>query len=352
MSSSTIFSSGLCGPLRRPRLTAALWGAVLATLACGLALAFAPAAGARVHGMGDARAATSVKGKTIAASRRALIRAVRRNPKLLRRPGFLRKALIVPEMNLPITIRFATVVNQAGAERPPDDVLELDFGTGAAPVGPLGSVFAGVQPTTLTGKLRGFLHLNRETSGYGEFGVFEVSITEAIVAGTSFPIVESGATADNDILKTEPVVAFSAASPGDGFMSIVTHRLALTLRLNARFNSLVRPNLTAAFAWTKEETMAGDEALLVKLDAATVIDPAITADGRLRLAKLEADNAIRPQPVTPTNFSTCTLPTVPPVPETDPQPAGTCDGVAGDDINVSTSSRFKTFSAELLIGVV
>ncbi len=279
--------------------------------------------------------------------RRALLRTLKRDPSAIRRPSFIRKAVLT-EFRLPITIRLNQVTNQTPATRPTDDEIGIDLTTERSALG-AGTRYAGRLTSQVAGRIEALLNFDRPSvDGWG----FTISLENAALTASGFPlIVAAPACADGlPLLKTEPVIAVSKAQPGDGTLDLFTRELSMTLRLRFTFNSLRRADCAAGFFWTLQKTGASDPPLPLRLIGKISLSPAITADGRLRLGKIEVSETVTAQLSAFAYVKTCNVATT--TPEALAKPAGSCDGVVGDDLAIASRLAPKTFTAELMIGNV
>lgn len=266
---------------------------------CFAVVAFVPA---------GAQAATAPKHlskQAKAKERRALARAVERNPATLLKRGFIRKAQIL-DFELPAVVR----LNGPGATS--DDVVDVRYDTSVFPwpeidptAGTAESQPSADQQTTLNGSFGMQLNFGGTSDGYGVLGGVETTQGQfAAMTATGFDVSAFGPTCstsddpctgsatacppgDQPELAAGPITLTSAGMDS-GLLELFAGRFRGTLRLRADFAGERR----SACAAPGVTTLALDDPapLPVSVDGDFKISPAITADGRLRLGKISATN--------------------------------------------------------------
>ena len=346
------------------RLTALLLVTIFALVA-------APSSAAPTAGSIDAKAAAKAKKKpryTEAQKRkirRQLSRQLRKNPRLIRRRWFVRKASHVG-YELPLTVRMNPIVTTTGAsgithmEASSNDSLQFDLGTTVA-ADPAG-VLAGVTSTTVTGRFNLRAKFGGETVGYGTLGVMELGVGDVSLAGTSIPVVNADpACGDgNPLLKTGPLEIseappLPAADRRGGHLNWFTGDISVRLYTQVNSNSLRRDSdsCLAGYSWTDRITSTSNPIVPIDMVGRFSVSPAITSDGRLRLFKLAFQDAVTPQAELAARLRFCRVPVSPLEPEANPAPTGTCaPGLAptGDELEAFSYVKVKDFTAEVLIG--
>jgi hypothetical protein len=290
----------------------------------------------------DARSAKTPSAKQRAAERKKLLRASKRNPRVVLKPWFLKKASLFG-LDLPITFRLNPAGNQSGAPAgPSDDVIDLALGTDPTnPPLPAGAGPGAVQ-STLQGSIAGSLRFSQDPAGYGQLGTVELGFSTVQMTGTPFDLVDDTTTlgcTDPSILKTDDPIKISGAPGSVGFMNLFTGVFSMSVHTSFAFSSLTR-SLCSDPTFTPTSLMdgSGRPPLPIRLDGTFRISPALTADGRVRLGKLslsgtQADSYVQ--------VHTCTA--GPPAP-------ATC--AAGSDGMLDGRLTAESFTAELLIGTV
>jgi hypothetical protein len=316
---------------------------LLVALAGPVDLAMADAgASARSHAHSKAkqRKAKLRKAKLRKArARRALMRAVRRNPRVVLRPGFMRKASLL-DFDLPVTVRLNPAVDSAPTFAASNDQLALGLGTGAtaAPL-PVG-VGPGTVNTTLSGGFSASLLFGRDTSGFASLGTLLLGFDQASMTGTGFDLVTGDpACGDGPLLRTEPTVSI-AAHPDDGsfgYVGLFTRTFAIDLHTRFSFHSEARATCAGALAQTALLSGAAAPPVVLHLEGEFRIAPAITADGRLRLARMSLQGV---QQTTAGFLHTCVAA---------PPGADPCDGTAADAA-LPLQTTAAAFTAEMLVG--
>src|SRR5436190_660486 len=103
--------------------------------------------------------------------KRALTREVRRNPGVVLKRRFLKKASFV-DFKLPLTVRLGRSNGMGGYEAS-DDAVEIDWDDAVVPWPLPGGMPAATQTTFLSGRFTLEASLGDDTGGYGELGALE-----------------------------------------------------------------------------------------------------------------------------------------------------------------------------------
>jgi hypothetical protein len=232
--------------------------------------------------------------------RKTLARQLRRNPSVILKRSFIRKAALV-EFHLPMSVRLSPSDGQGGFQ-PSDDQLEIDWDDSAFswPLAAAGGITAAPQVVSLSG---GFtldaVFGGGDTTGYGELGATETLMGGAIAMHSgSFTISEfEPACPSGPQLATDPGAQVSITSAGArfGVLNLFSDEIRGTLSLRMSFAS----NVAASCGATPQLTPVVDNTMAapmpVRLDGKFVISPAITPDGDMRFGKITIDDAVDPQ---------------------------------------------------------
>jgi hypothetical protein len=282
------------------------------------------------------------------AARKKLLREIKRNPRVVRRPGFVRKASHLA-LDMPVTFRLNPKINHDNdpgtpvVTAPSDDLIELDLGadtTGAPfPVG----FEPGVATTALSGQFQASIRFGRSTIGYGTLGLTEMSIDNVLMTAPGVTLVEGGCP----LLRTGTIsMSESPAQAGDrrgGTVNLVAGTFAAKLYVQTSFNSLRRDDCSSGYFWTDLVPSSAPPPMVLQMSGGLNVSPAFSADGSLRLFTVRVDDAVTPQPDLAATLRTCTAPTG--AAESDPAPTTTCAGEPMD-----ARAKVERFSAEILLG--
>ena len=286
--------------------------------------------------------------------RAKMLKQLKKNPRLVRKRWFLRKASHV-EFALPLTARLApsirTTTNPAiPAGEFPNDSLELGLGSDPA------TAPAGVYASTVTVPIQGKFSLTgkfgTDTIGYGTLGVLELGAGNVDLLAQSFPIINaSPGCGDGDaLLKTGPVAISEApAQPSDrrgGYLNWFTGDISFRLWTSWEMNSLRRDLCTDPFFWTNRITSSSASIIPIDLVGSFKVSPAITTDGKLRFLKVAAQDAVIAQPSLFARLHYCREVTA--VPDSSPAPATAC--AVADDATVDGRIKVRDLTFEVLIG--
>lgn len=298
------------------------------------------AVGSAVPERAEARSSTTSSAKKQRAKeRKALVRATKRDPKVVTKPWFLRKAQLFG-LDLPITIRLTPAANQAGTPVPSfDDVIQIDLGTTATGGPPPDGVAPGVVQSTLKGSIRGSLRFSQDPAGYGQLGTVELGFGDIQMTGTAFDLVHDaapGGCTDPALLRAIDPITITEAQGSRGFVNLFGGTFSMSVHTVFAFSSEVRPICTDLYSPTSYMDGSGRPPLPIRLDGRMRISPALTADGRVRLGKLSLDGT---QADSYVQVHSCT---------TGPPPPATC--ASGSDATMEGRLMATSFTAELLIG--
>jgi hypothetical protein len=254
-----------------------------------------------------------------ARERRLLTLEIRRNPKALLKPSFIRRAQLA-DYELPLTVRLNAATDGTGTNfAASDDVLQIspDTSTQAWPQpGDLGPGIAWGPPlpvtTTLTGGFTMQMSFNTDTSGYGAFGVVETRQGQSTgMHGTPFAISDfdpSCTTGPALEVASGTQVAFSSAGTTYGFVNIMNETAAGVLHLYADLTSeraeLCDPTANT-YASTAEDSSQVTP-IVVTYSGSFHLSPAITPDGHLRLGRIAIDDSSTPQMSSFSYLHSCT----------------------------------------------
>src|SRR5262245_22927448 len=185
----------------------------------------------------DAAALTRAQKK---AGRKELLRSVKKNPRVVLRSSFMRRAALF-DFDLPVTFRLSRATSSTPTFEPTDDLLQLDSGSDptAAPL-PLGR-FPGVVSTTLDGRIHATMRFGQDTSGYGRPGIIELGFSDFTLAGGSgLSLIDfDPACGDGPRLKAGPLTiaaATGANAQSSGYVDLFGGAAWLQLRTRWRFN--------------------------------------------------------------------------------------------------------------------
>jgi hypothetical protein len=271
---------------------------------------------------------------------RALSRALRRDPRVATQPSFLRKAALFG-VDVPITVRLNTPLDQAGTPSPSDDQIKIAFDP--APADP--ALPNGVTPTvvssTVSGGWNGTLKFSADTSGYGSDGVIELGFRKVAMEGTGFNLIEAAdptpCVGGAALLATSPVVDINTGLRSQGYVDIFKDTFDIALHTQFAFASARRDDCTSnVFETTSVMTGELRPPLPIRLTGVFRVSPAVTPDGQVRLGKLTLRGV---QSDSHVEVHTCTD-APPAIPACPPESTLTGRLVA------------STFTADLLIGTL
>ena len=287
--------------------------------------------------------------------RRQLYRQLKKNPRLIRKRWFVRKASHV-SFELPLTVRLTPKVDTTTAaglqlgDATPNDTLQFDLGTAAVTL-PAG-VHPGTVMTTIGGnfKLRG--QFGKDASGYGTLGALELDQGNVDLTGTPIDLVHDNATCPGTPLLRSGPLSFVAADQlpaGDrrgGFLNWFTGDIYLRVYTQIQSNSLRRQldGCADPFFWTDRVAATDNPVVPLDLRGSFNVSPTITADGKLRFMKVAIQDAVTPQTALASQLHFCRAITA--VPDTDPAPTATC----GDELVIDSFVKAVDVTAEVLIG--
>lgn len=307
---------------RAPRVAAVTRRGVAATLLVALALpisqagATAPAlandgAAARTS---DSRTSTAARRKAARAARerRALTRALKRNPrKALRQRTFLRRAAIAG-LRIPVTVRLREGTTLGVTWAPMR--FPLDGGLFPAPAGEQTLDLAGSFPMVIdfqAGPGYGGAGNLQARSGPGGSITAAGPLVIAEQAGCGLPapaFVEAATTTTGGapILASAATQTWVDLNPftglSDGYLD-----LKVSVRSRVLGSAACDPGPAADYdvPVTTSDTDPWNAPVRLRWDGSFRIAPAITPDGSIRFGKITVDGAVRPQGATTGNLWGC-----------------------------------------------
>jgi hypothetical protein len=270
--------------------------------------------------------------------RKQLAREVRKNPAVVMKRSFIRKAA-ASEFRLPFSVRLRRSDGNGGFE-PSDDQLEIAWDD-AATTWPLG---AGALPPAQDVLLSGGFTLEAafgggDATGYGELGATETIVGRG-VSMTSGPFAISDFASpclSGPQLVADPAtpVAITSAGSRFGVMNLFSREIRGTLSLRMTFKAQRALNCGDPPFLTDPVDNTSAAPMPVRFDGKVTVSPAITPDGKLRFGKITIDDAVTPQLSTFAYVRSCTQAP----PNCDPQ-------------QFPARLKFKKVTAELLLGDV
>jgi hypothetical protein len=277
------------------------------------------------------------KRQAAARERRRLAALVRRDPRAVLRPSFIKRAQLV-DFTLPVWVRLNPATDNAGHFAAPDDSLQISWDT-STQAWPLGAGFLPEPPvtTSLDGGFTMQVHFGNDTSGYGGFGALELTTGQAAsLSATPFDISDFDPTcASGPALRvaTGSTVRFTGAGSTWGILNLATGTAAGVLHL---FGDLAAERADACGGpyLPTGEAASTVSPIVLSFTGGFRISPTLTADGRLRLGKLTVDDAVLAQQSSFSYVHACTSTTV-----------GQCD-----DRAFPSRTKVLKLTAELLIG--
>jgi hypothetical protein len=312
--------------------------ALFALTAPATSLAWPPVAAAQ-HGSGAHERMTQ---------RQALLRALRRDPRVVTRRWFVRKASLFG-VDVPVTFRLVPQTGSTIAGAPDDSMrFDLDPSTTESPF-PSGTAVPSAS-TTLTGSIRGSMRFSQDTAGYGSTGVVELGFSAIQMRGTGFDLIDAANPApcgtDPALFRTlGPIrIGQSLTSPSRGYVDLFKQQFSLALHTTFSFASQTRADCTLdgngdppPYTTTSTLPLNAGTPLPLRLDGTFRISPALTSDGYMRFGKLDITGT--PQHDSFVQLHSCTAA---------PPPDNAC---ADNTEGVLTGRLVATaFSAEMLVG--
>lgn len=288
----------------------------------------------------DAASASTPKrltAKQRAGKKRALLKAVKKDGKVVLKPWFMKRAALYG-VDVPVTIRLSPAIDQAGTPASlDDDSFKLSLGSDpTAPPLPVG-VAAGDVTGTLKGRIGASLRFSQDASGYGSTGTIELGFSDIDLQASGFDLTSDATPATCSLLSTSSVVNISESTGSDGFVNVFNGTFAAVLRTAFSFSSQYRNTCADPFTTTAVMDGSGRPPYPLRLNGSFRISPAITADGRMRLGKFALSGTQRDSFV---QVHTCT---------SAPPPA-TC--ALGSDSVMPGRLIATSFNAEMIIGSV
>jgi hypothetical protein len=258
-----------------------------------------------------AAAEANATAKQRQAIRRQLAREVKRNPTVVMKKSFIKKAVFV-DYKLPMTVRLARP-NGMGGYEPSDDQLEITWDDSANPW-PLASATpagapAAVQTTLLNGRFTLEASFSDDASGYGELGAMETFVGGGIaMTATPFTVSDFDPLCGTDSqLEVAPSTTVPITSAGGkyGVLNLFSGdvRGSLSLRMTPTTIATDGCGGSAGSPFTVDNSAA--TAMPLRYRGKFVISPSITLDGKLRFGKLTIDDAVTPQLSTFALFRAC-----------------------------------------------
>jgi hypothetical protein len=282
--------------------------ALLAAAALALAIGSPVAASAQAHGAQRAEIAKkkqSAEERRRARIRRDLARQLRRNPTLIYKRSFVKKASLV-DFRLPLTVR---LTDGSGSLDPTDAALEIQWDDSVIPW-PAFGVPAATQTTSLKGSFSLEASWGDDASGYGEPGTMETVQGRALsMTATPFSIADFNPfCVDGPQLQTAPgpPVLISSAGFRYGLLNPFTQRFRGSLSLRMTFAAGDTSTCGGAPVITQTVDNSSAPAMPIRFDGTFRTSPAITADGHVRFGEITIDDSVTPQLSTFAYVRTCT----------------------------------------------
>lgn len=315
---------------------------VLALVTAGLSMARAmPATAIGRHGFAALSKNHTPKQTQKQKQRNALLRAVKRNPRIATRKWFLRRAALLGA-DVPITIRLNPRLDQAGTPAgASDDTIKIAIDDPPAdPALPAGAS-PGIVASTIDGGWAGTLRFSADTAGYGRVGVVELGFRYVFMTGSGFDLIHAAdstpCVGGRALLKTTPMVSINTGLRSQGYVDLFANTFEIALRTQFAFASDLRTDCTVnVFGTTSLMTGELRPPQPIRLSGTFRISPAITADGQVRLGRLAIKGI---QSDSYVELHTCT--DAPPAPPACPP-----------DSKLTGRLVASTFTADLLIGAL
>ena len=283
----------------------------------------------------EPRAANRKAARRRAAIRRRLARQVKRDPGVVLRRRFARKAALV-DFKLPLTLRLNRPVAGGGFEAS-DDQIEITYDDSVIPW-PLagdGGTTPAPQTTNLSGSFTMESSFADDSSGYGELGAMETIIGGGIeMTATPFTISEFALPCGHPQLSADPggTIAVTSAGPKFGLMNMFSGATRGSLALRMTFASERYPSCGGVAELTPMVDNSAAPPMPVRFSGEFRVSPAISGDGRMRVGVLEIDDAVTPQLSTFAYVRSCT---------------GT---ITCDPMQFPARLKLKKLTAEVLLG--
>jgi hypothetical protein len=263
-----------------------------------LALAFGSPVAAPAQAHGAPRAAIAKKQQSDEARRRTrvrrdLSRQLRRNPTVIFKRSFVKKAGLV-DFRLPLTVR---LTDGSGVLDPTGAALEIQWDDSVIPWPPFG-VPAATQTTSLKGKFS--LEASwGDASGYGEAGTMETVQGRALsMTATPFSIADfSPLCVSGPQLQTAPgqPVQISSAGFRYGLLNPFSQRFRGSLSVRMTFAAANTATCGAAPVITQPVPDSSAPSMPIRFDGRFRTSPAITADGHVRFGEITVNDSVTPQ---------------------------------------------------------
>lgn len=282
------------------------------------------------------------------AARRKLLMQVRKNPRMVARQSFVRKAAAI-DFELPMTLRFQQVVDDPpltlGA---PDDTIQVDPSNGfVTPPTFLTGVLAGPQVTTITGNVEVWATF-ADSRVAGSPGAMSLRVSSIDL--TSTPVV----IGQKECVPGSPVAFFktgqialtkNAVFVSSGEANLFSGALELTLNTNLTFNSYRDEDCDGIFDAGRISVtpdVPSQRPVSLRMLGQNLVSPAITKDGRVRFLLHLVDNSATPQPPFSQMVNACTTAPAP--------PAEVCLSTDPEAVQINTGFKALNISVEALIG--
>lgn len=229
-----------------------------------------------------------------------LHRQLERDPTVVFRKGFLRKAALI-DFKLPLTVRLGQPPLQPQLL---DDQLEITWDNTGDPY-PAGFTPAGIQTVTITkGEFTMEADFGGDASGYGELGAVETlqglrteMHTEPFAVAAPDPTCDPlGNPADAltaDRSAGEADVTFTSGGLRYGVLNMFAQKIRGSIAVSTRLVSRLANGCDPAPGTLTEPASAGP-AMPLRYDGKFYVSPAITGDGKMRLGKIIVDDPSSP----------------------------------------------------------
>jgi hypothetical protein len=245
-------------------------------------------------------------------------------------------------VDVPITIRLNPTADQSGTPAgASDDVVRIALDDPPADPNLPAGVTPGIVSSTLTGGWAGTLRFSQDTAGYGGLGVVELGFRQVAMSGTGFDLIDAANPAPcvggPALLATEPAIAINTGLRSQGFVDVFKGTFDIALHTQFAFASRRRDDCTInSFGTTSLMTGESRPPLPIRLSGTFHISPAVTADGKVRLAKMALRGV---QSDSHVELHTCT----------DAPPASPA---CPPESNLTGRLLASSFTAEMLVGNV
>jgi hypothetical protein len=272
-----------------------------------LLLAAAVAAPCLIPAAATADTASAAKAKRLTATqrakiRRSLARQVHRNPGVVLKRSFMKRAALV-EFKLPTTVRLGRS-DGAGGWEASDDVIEVTWDDSVVPWPLAGGMPPAPQNTFLSGQFTLEASMSDDSSGYGELGAMEtIQGGKVAMTASPFTISEFQPVCGTDSQVEVPAgtdVTVTSAGTRFGLMNLFSGAFRGSLYLRMSFPSQITDTCggTAGTSAVVDNSLAPP--MPVRFNGNFQMSPAVTADGQVRVGRITIDDTLVPQT---SNFS-------------------------------------------------